>query len=160
MMTTTRTARHFVNKVAGVAEQLSRSRTVVVSLSSTTARTSTSLAAAAVQQRYLLKYEYIPNVLEKRGPFREKHLELAKQMIAEGKCLSGGPTTPVGVVVDHPETATTATAATPPAPTGALFIFNDKLAAKQFVDQDPYVSNGIVTGHVIEEWNIVVQKES
>jgi hypothetical protein len=38
----------------------------------------------------------------------------------------------------------------------ALFIFNTKEAAEKFVAQDPYVSNGIVTGHSIFEWSVVV----
>jgi hypothetical protein len=99
----------------------------------------TSLAA----NQYLLRYEYIPDVLEKRGPYREGHLDIAKQMIEEGKCLSGGPIGMPGAVV----------------PSGAMFIFNDEESAKAFVEVDPYVSNGIVTGHSIEEWNVVVQKE-
>mmetsp|Transcript_22838 Transcript_22838/g.42463 ORF Transcript_22838/g.42463 Transcript_22838/m.42463 type:complete len:138 (-) Transcript_22838:142-555(-) len=93
--------------------------------------------------QYLLRYDYVPDVLEKRGPYREGHLGLAKKLIEEGKCLSGGPTGEVGMEV----------------PTGALFIFTDEASAKAFVEGDPYVSNGIVTGHSIEEWNVVVQKE-
>jgi uncharacterized protein YciI len=99
----------------------------------------TSLAAT----QYLLKYDYIPDVLEKRGPFREGHLGLVKQMIEEGTCLSGGPTGEVGMEV----------------PTGALLIFTEEASAKKFVEGDPYVSNGIVTGHSIVEWNVVLQKE-
>jgi uncharacterized protein len=133
----------------------------VAELSSTTVRRVSSrsnahMAAAAPPVQYLLKYDYIPNVLEKRGPFREKHLELAKQMIAAGKCLSGGPTTPAALDAGVATATATSTAA---APTGALFIFTEQHAAQQFVNQDPYVSNGIVTGHVIEEWNVVIQKE-
>jgi len=41
-------------------------------------------------------------------------------------------------------------------PTGALFIFTDKDSAEAFVQGDPYFSNGIVTGHSIQEWNVVV----
>jgi uncharacterized protein YciI len=93
--------------------------------------------------QYLLKYTYVPDVLERRGPFREDHLNLAKQLIAEGSCLSGGPTSEPGADV----------------PTGALFIFTTEDAAKHFVEGDPYVSNEIVTKHSIEEWNVVVQKE-
>ena len=94
--------------------------------------------------QYLLKYDYVPDVLEKRGPYRQGHLDLAQKLIDQGRCLSGGPTTtPVGAEV----------------PTGALFIFTDAEAAQLFVDQDPYVSAGIVTGHTVEEWNVVVQKK-
>lgn len=38
----------------------------------------------------------------------------------------------------------------------ALFIFTSKEAAEKFVAEDPYVSSGIVTGHKIAEWNVVV----
>jgi uncharacterized protein len=100
---------------------------------------SSSLAAI----RYLLRYDYIPDVLEKRGPYREGHLNLAKKLIDEGTCLSGGPTGEPKMEV----------------PTGALFIFTDLEAAKLFVKEDPYTQNGIVTGHSIQEWNVVVQKE-
>ena len=92
---------------------------------------------------YLLKYNYIPDVLEKRTPYREEHLNLAKEMINDDKCSSGGPTGDVGMTV----------------PSGALFIFSSLDAAKEFVEKDPYVKNGIVTGYSIEEWNVVVQKE-
>jgi uncharacterized protein YciI len=102
---------------------------------------STTTALGATQ--YLLTYDYIPEVLEKRGPYREGHLGLAQQLIDQGKCLSGGPTGEPGMEV----------------PTGALFIFTDEESAKLFVEGDPYVSNGIVTGHSIQEWNMVLQRE-
>ena len=92
--------------------------------------------------QFLLRYDYVEDVLEKRGPFRQGHLDLAQKLIDDGLCLSGGPTGQVDMDV----------------PTGALFIFTSADAAKQFVEEDPYVSNGIVTGHSIEQWNVVVQK--
>lgn len=100
----------------------------------------TSLSAT----QYILRYNYIPDVLEKRGPFREGHIGLAKEMAAAGKCLSGGPSGEVGEEV----------------PTGALFIFSELEAAKEYVANDPYVSGGIVTSHSIEEWNVVIQSEN
>jgi uncharacterized protein YciI len=103
--------------------------------------TSSTTALAAMQ--YLLKYDYIPDALEKRGPYGQDHLGLANQLVAEGKCLSGGPTGQPGVEV----------------PTGALFIFTDEELAKAFVQGGMYVFNGIVTSHAIEEWNVVIQKE-
>ena len=105
-------------------------------ISSTTALTAT---------QYLLHYDYIPEVLEKRGPYREAHLGLAKKLIEEGRCLSGGPTGPTRNEMEIP--------------TGALFIFTDYEAAEEMVANDPYVSNGIVTKHKIEEWNVVVSKD-
>lgn len=96
-----------------------------------------------MSKQYLLQYEYVADVLERRAPFREGHLGLAKELIDQGKCLSGGPTGPAGHEV----------------PTGALFMFTDEASAKHFVEKDPYVSGGIVTSHSILEWNVVVQKE-
>ncbi|KAL3801707.1 hypothetical protein ACHAW5_010047 [Stephanodiscus triporus] len=90
--------------------------------------------------RYLLSYDYVPDVLEKRGPYREGHLGLAKAMIEGGTCVSGGPTSRPGEDV----------------PRGALFVFTTKDAAEKFVTEDPYVSNGIVVGHSISEWTVVV----
>jgi uncharacterized protein len=87
--------------------------------------------------QYVLHYQYVPDVLEKRGPYREQHLALAKEL-----CLSGGPTAPL-------------TSSVPP--TGALFIFSDLAAAQSFVDKDPYVDAGIVTEHRIEEWTVAIQ---
>mmetsp|Transcript_6562 Transcript_6562/g.8164 ORF Transcript_6562/g.8164 Transcript_6562/m.8164 type:complete len:134 (-) Transcript_6562:150-551(-) len=110
------------------------SRNVIRSFSQTTPLAATN---------YLLRYEYIPDVLEKRGPFREGHIGLAKKLVEEGKCLSGGPTGEPNMEV----------------PTGALFVFTDLESAELYVKEDPYVSGGIVTSHSIEEWNVVVQKE-
>ena len=102
-----------------------------------------SASSLSATTNYLLKYDYVPDVLEKRGPYRGGHLDLAKQMIEDGRCLSGGPTGEPGMEV----------------PSGALFVFSDLEAAESFVGGDPYVEHGIVTGHSIEEWNVVVQKE-
>lgn len=102
-----------------------------------------STTSALQATRFLLKYEYIPDVLEQRGPYREEHIALAKKFIAEGTCLSGGPTGNVGEEI----------------PKGALFVFTDAQAAKSYAEGDPYVANGIVTQYSIEEWNVVVEKE-
>jgi hypothetical protein len=57
---------------------------------------SSSTAQQAPTTRYLLSYDYVPDVLEKRGPYREGHLGLAKAMIEGGTCVSGGPTSRPG----------------------------------------------------------------
>lgn len=107
-----------------------------------TTSTRTSLGAST---QYLLTYEYIPDVLEKRGPFRAEHLQLATDAVRDGKCTYGGPKGPL-----EPEGAP---------PNGALFIFHDLEAAKEFVEKDPYVSGGIVTAHNIEAWTVAVSKD-
>ncbi|KAL7460579.1 hypothetical protein ACHAXS_001024 [Conticribra weissflogii] len=101
---------------------------------------STTRLLSSPPTRYLLSYEYIPDVLEKRVPYREGHLGLANDMIEKGTCISGGPMLSPGEGV----------------PKGALFVFTTKEAAEKFVAEDPYVSGGIVTGHSIDEWNVVV----
>eukprot|EP00545_Synedropsis_sp_CCMP1620_P014781 CAMPEP_0119015458 /NCGR_PEP_ID=MMETSP1176-20130426/11057_1 /TAXON_ID=265551 /ORGANISM="Synedropsis recta cf, Strain CCMP1620" /LENGTH=125 /DNA_ID=CAMNT_0006968753 /DNA_START=106 /DNA_END=483 /DNA_ORIENTATION=+ len=118
-------------------------RTTVMAFMASTSRHYASTTTSLSATQYLLRYEYIPDVLEKRGPFREGHVSLAKEMVAAGKCLSGGPSGPLGMEI----------------PTGALFIFTDADAAKEYVANDPYVSGGIVTSHSIEEWNVVVGRE-
>lgn len=90
--------------------------------------------------RYVLSYDYVPDVLEKRGPHREGHLGLASLMIQEGACVSGGPTLVPGESV----------------PKGAIFVFKTKDAAEKFITEDPYVSNGIVVSHTISEWNVLL----
>ena len=128
----------------GLALTRSSILTFLASQGPSTTRSFSRATQPLAATNYLLKYEYIPDVLEKRGPYREGHIALAKKMIEENKCLSGGPTGEPNMEV----------------PTGALFIFTDLESAKQYAANDPYVENGIVTKFSIEEWNVVVQKEN
>mgnify|MGYP001501799822 CR=1 FL=1 len=87
---------------------------------------------------FILSYDYVPDVLEKRAPHRPDHLALAKEYHAAGKLLLAGAFAP---------------------PTdGALFVFRVDSATEveAFVRTDPYVKNGIVSGHRIRPWNVVV----
>ena len=123
------------------------SQSAIISTASRTI-SKTSLASSPIangpSKQYLLRYEYVPDILEKRGPHREEHLGIAQQLADEGKCLAGGPSGPVPMEV----------------PTGALFVFADEGSAKQFVEQDPYIKAGLVTKHVIEEWTVAITKKS
>ena len=47
-------------------------------------------APRAAPNFQLLQYEYVPDILEKRGPHREGHLAAAEGLRAQGKCLLGG----------------------------------------------------------------------
>ena len=87
---------------------------------------------------YLLHYKYIDDFVEKRKPFREKHLKLAKSAFAKGDM------TMAGVFNDPPD--------------AALLIFkgDDSSVVDNFVKNDPYVKNGIVTQWKIKEWKVAL----
>ncbi|KAL7574661.1 hypothetical protein ACA910_003007 [Epithemia clementina (nom. ined.)] len=118
-------------------------RSRAAQLSSSAASASSTSIADGPPKQYLLQYEYVPDIVEKRGPHREAHLGLAQQLANEGKCLAGGPFGPVPMQI----------------PTGALFVFVDEHSAKQFVEQDPYVGAGLVTKHSIQEWTVAITKK-
>ncbi len=85
---------------------------------------------------YLLFYDYVPDVLTRRDPFRPAHLDLARAFLANGKLkLAGAYADPVD---------------------GALFVFTSREAAEDFAARDPYIANGLVTAHRIRDWNVVV----
>jgi uncharacterized protein YciI len=87
---------------------------------------------------FLLSYDYVPDVLEKRTPFRDGHLALAREYHAQGKLLLAG--------------------AFDPPSEGAALVFRVDSAAEveAFVAKDPYVKNGVVTGHRVRPWNVVI----
>jgi uncharacterized protein len=87
---------------------------------------------------FALFYDYVPDVLEKRQPHRPAHLALAKEYETSGQLVLAG--------------------AFEPPTDGALFVFRADSAAEveAFVAKDPYVKNGVVAGHRVKPWNVVV----
>ena len=87
---------------------------------------------------YLLHYNYIPDIVEKREPHRPGHLELLRAYEERGELILAGP-------VGDPFT-------------GAAFTFKvDSVSViEDFVRQDPYVQNGLVPAHRIEPWTVVI----
>lgn len=87
---------------------------------------------------FILTYDYVPDVLARRAPFRADHLALAREQQEAGKLLLAG--------------------AFDPPTDGALFVFKAESATEveAFVARDPYVKNGIVTGHRVRPWNVVI----
>lgn len=96
-------------------------------------------AATGDKKFFLLRYEYVPEILEKRGPFRAEHLARATAAKEAGSVVMGG------ALVDPPDSA--------------LFIFKaaDKREVEEFVQADPYVKNGLVPSYSIREWMVVIQ---
>jgi uncharacterized protein YciI len=86
---------------------------------------------------FALLYEPAPNYLERRKPFREAHLALARRYHEQGRLVMAGAFQP---------------------PDGALLVFRAGSAAEveEFVRADPYVENGAVTGWRIREWSVVI----
>ena len=89
---------------------------------------------------YLVLYDYVENVVERRAPYREEHLRLAAEAKGRGELMMAG------AFADPVD--------------GAALVFQaeDASVVKAFVRSDPYVANGIVTGWRIRPWTVVVQK--
>lgn len=87
---------------------------------------------------HVLFYDYVSDIVERRGPYRAEHLERIATERAEGRMVMGGP------IGDPPQ--------------GAVFVFDAKVPVETvelFVSGDPYVQAEIVTGWRIEPWNVL-----
>ena len=87
---------------------------------------------------YLLFYDFVDDMPERRIPYRESHLALARAAHARGELLIAG--------------------AFPELPHGAVLVFrgDDATAAEAFAANDPYVANGLVTSWRIRPWQVGV----
>ncbi len=87
---------------------------------------------------YVLQYDYVENVVERRAPLREAHLKLAREAHARGELLLGG-------------------ALADPVDTGLLvFRVDDRAIVERFVREDPYVRGGIVKAWRVRPWTVVI----
>jgi uncharacterized protein YciI len=86
---------------------------------------------------HLLFYEYVPDVVERRGPYRDAHLERIRAARAAGRVVMAG------AVGDPPH--------------GAAIAFKDAdvSSIEEFAREDPYVQAGLVSGWRIERWKLV-----
>jgi uncharacterized protein YciI len=82
-----------------------------------------------------LLYDYVPDILERRGPHREEHLRLIAEASDDGRLVMAGP-------VGDP-------------PASAFFAWRTPDAAEAFAQADPYVANGLVTSWRVEPYNVV-----
>jgi uncharacterized protein len=85
----------------------------------------------------ILFYDYVADILERRGPYRDDHLA----RLAAAK--EAGVVVAAGALGDPPTGA-------------AIIVAGDEAAARALVENDPYVLNGLVTGWRIVPWNVVV----
>ena len=87
---------------------------------------------------FLLFYDYVENIVERRAPHREAHLGMVRDHVARGELLLGG------AFADPVDGAALA------------FKVKDRAKVEAFVKGDPYVVNGLVTGWRIRDWTVVV----
>lgn len=88
---------------------------------------------------YALFYdELVDDFANRRAPFREEHLRLARESFDRGEIrLAGALAEPAD---------------------GALLIFRAESpsAAEEFANNDPYVKNGLVKKWHVRKWSVVV----
>jgi uncharacterized protein len=87
---------------------------------------------------FVLFYEFVEDMVNRRVPYREAHLGLAREAHARGELLLAG------ALADPPDRA--------------LLVFRAEaaIAAEEFVRKDPYVVNGLVKKWEIRPWSVVV----
>jgi uncharacterized protein YciI len=85
----------------------------------------------------LVFYDYVDDILERRGPYRDDHL--ARLSVAK----EAGLVVAAGALGD-------------PVTGAAIVVAGDKAAAEALIEDDPYVVNGLVTAWRIVPWNVVV----
>ena len=84
-------------------------------------------------KKFVVWGSYCENVLEKRAPFRQVHLDNIKAMFESGRLLTIGPTQDLSKVF-------------------AVYVASDIAEARQLVESDIYWQNGIWTDYEIHEW--------
>jgi len=84
----------------------------------------------------ILRYEYVEDIVERRGEHRAAHLEAIQRYAGENRIVMAG------AVGDPPH--------------GAVFVLREEADAEAFVAEDPYVAAELVTAWRVEPWNVVV----
>ena len=85
----------------------------------------------------VLEYSLAEDYLERRAALREEHLALARAAHRRGELLLAG--------------------ALPDPFDRALLVWRaPREVVEAFVEADPYVRHGLVTGWTIRDWNVVV----
>jgi uncharacterized protein YciI len=89
-------------------------------------------------KHFLLFYDYVPDVLERRPQFRGAHLKHAWAAVERGEIVVAG------ALADPVD--------------GAVLMFTgeDKTVAENFARADPYVTGGLVERWHVREWTTVV----
>jgi uncharacterized protein YciI len=96
-----------------------------------------------LMKHFLLIYDYVPDYMERRTPYRPTHFALAQAAAARGDLFLAGACTDEGL------------------PLGVLvFKAADRRLVEDFAHADPYVLNGVVTAWQVREWTTVIGKDA
>jgi uncharacterized protein YciI len=87
---------------------------------------------------FLVIYEFTPDYIQRRPPYRGEHLRLAWEAQERGELILGG------ALADPPDKAV------------ILFQGENDRAARDFARNDPYVTSGLVTQWTVRPWTTVV----
>jgi uncharacterized protein YciI len=87
---------------------------------------------------FVLIYYVVEAYVERRMPFREEHLRLAREAQSRGDLILGG------AFADPADRAM------------LIFRCSDKSVVEEFVTRDPYVANGLVMRWEIRPWTVVI----
>ncbi len=99
------------------------------------------LARMKPGQYRILIYDYVPDIVERRDPFRPGHLDNIARHVADGAVVVAGA---VGV---------------PPHSGHIVFGAVDDAVIDAFVAADPYMAAGLITGWRVEPWTVVAAAE-
>jgi len=107
-----------------------------------------------------LKYNYVPDILDRRGPYRAAHLEEAKKMVGDILKIIAIPTTfhsSINFPLQADQSKLVMAGALTDPVDGAIFIFRNvsKDDIEAFVKDDPYVQNGLVPAYEIRPYMVV-----
>lgn len=83
--------------------------------------------------KYVLWGSYCDQVLEKRAPYRQAHLDRLTELKAAGALVTLGPTQDLTQVF-------------------GVYEAEDETAVKKLVEEDPYWQHGIWTEYQVKEW--------
>ncbi|MGB9376244.1 MAG: YciI-like protein [Mycobacteriales bacterium] len=87
---------------------------------------------------FALIYDLVEDYLDRRPAYRDEHLALAKAARERGDLALAG------ALVEPADRAL------------LVWDVEDAAPVERFVQQDPYVTNGLVTSWAIRPWNVVV----
>ncbi|HWE10006.1 MAG TPA: YciI family protein [Solirubrobacteraceae bacterium] len=88
-------------------------------------------------ETHLLLYTYVEDMADRRGPYRDAHLERIRAEKDAGRVIMAG-------ALGRP-------------PTGGAIVWQGvpREEIERFAAADPYVEAGLVTSHHIEPWTLV-----